>query len=284
MNARQIASLAHRDQRYGDKPYEFHLRKAVAVLARFGIASPVIVDATWLHDTIEDTEMTAERLEAYGVSHEVIEIVQAVTDEPGRDRAARKWATYPKIARLRDAVAVKLADRIANVETRGKVEMYAEEHPGFRSALYNPAHGLDAMWQHLDGLLEANRVQLPGPSTLPIVGARARVEVLDPASTTGEVICISQWIDYEGKLHHAREANGADTISLNICNGTRSLGLDVDNEAVYRGDTPKGEVVWQDCAGEGCFWVFDPRTAILKQSTEAPPGLVMFEQASRLRL
>jgi hypothetical protein len=46
----------------------------------------------------------------------VLEIVQAVTDQPGSNRHERHLATYPRIALLEAAVCVKLADRIANIE------------------------------------------------------------------------------------------------------------------------------------------------------------------------
>lgn len=159
MNAYRLALKLHADQRYGKAPYEVHLRAAVEVLRRFGFTDPVLIDATWLHDTIEDTGAKAELLEAYGISHEVVRIVEAVTDAPGATRAERKKATYPRIAASRAAVAVKLADRIANVEAGGTEAMYRSEHSGFRAALYNPEHGLDVMWHHLDRLLGCAQVQ-----------------------------------------------------------------------------------------------------------------------------
>jgi hypothetical protein len=82
-----------------------------------------------------------------------------VTSEPGPNRSERHKLTYPKIAAFPDAITVKLADRIANVEASTRdnpslLSMYHSEYPGFRSALIG--HGGDpALWAHLD--------QLPSP-------------------------------------------------------------------------------------------------------------------------
>lgn len=150
--AREIALRHHGDQRYGDKPYGYHLEQVAAVLTRFGLGTPELLAAAWLHDVIEDTGATAADLAIAGIPARVIALVEAVTDEPGATRDERKAKTYPKTAALRDAVAIKLADRIANVEAGGKVTKYAREQPAFRAGLHNPAHGLDALWRHLDTL------------------------------------------------------------------------------------------------------------------------------------
>lgn len=153
--ARALAVRAHGAQLYGDQPYVSHLEQVVAVLRRFGLATPEIEAAGWLHDVLEDTTATAVDIAGAGIPDSVVAIVAAVTDEPGANRKERKAKTYPKIAANRDAVAVKLADRIANVEAGGKADMYAREHPEFRRALFNPEHGLATVWMHLDTVLES---------------------------------------------------------------------------------------------------------------------------------
>ena len=66
----------------------------------------------------------------------------------------RAALTYPKIRASADAVRLKLADRIANVENGGKlVDMYRREYEDFRRALYTPGQA-DPMWAHLDELLK----------------------------------------------------------------------------------------------------------------------------------
>lgn len=155
--ARRLALAAHGEQRYGAEPYRVHLEHVEEVLMRFP-HDDVMRAAAWLHDTVEDTPLTLEEV-AREVGDEVAAIVAAVTDEPGASRKVRKAATLVKLAAAGAAArAVKLADRIANVEAsiahgRGDLyAMYAGEHADFRAALH-VAGELDPQWAHLDGLL-----------------------------------------------------------------------------------------------------------------------------------
>jgi len=155
--ARRLALAAHGDQRYGKQPYRVHLEHVEEVVRRFA-HDEVMLAAAWLHDTVEDTSLTTSEVERE-VGPEVAAIVAAVTDEPGESRKARKAATLVKLAAAGAAArAVKLADRIANVEAsiahgRGDLyAMYAGEHAAFRAALHVPGE-LDPQWAHLDRLL-----------------------------------------------------------------------------------------------------------------------------------
>ena len=87
------------------------------------------------------------------------EIVFCCTDELGRNRKEKKEKTLPKTASNPDAIIVKLADRIANIEQGGKVGMYAEEYEEFKGALYlNTPKDARPMWEHLEKLLKINLV------------------------------------------------------------------------------------------------------------------------------
>lgn len=151
--ARENALRFHANQRYGDQPYSVHLEDVIAILKRYGLATPVMECVGWSHDLLEDTEATRGTLVDIGLPARAIELVELVTDEPGANRAERRKKTYPKIAADRDAVVLKLCDRIANVERRAKIEMYAKEHAEFRAALFNPEHKLDVLWNDLDALI-----------------------------------------------------------------------------------------------------------------------------------
>jgi guanosine-3',5'-bis(diphosphate) 3'-pyrophosphohydrolase len=162
--ARAFAYAAHLGQKYGGAHYITHLDHATDVLRRFDISeqtSPEIFEATYLHDTIEDTAVKAYDI-AVNFTPEVAFLVEAVTDQEGENRAERHARTYPRIrAAGWKAVVVKLADRIANVETsvrgpnEGKLSMYRKEYEEFRDALWLPGMGspIPKMWEHLDGLL-----------------------------------------------------------------------------------------------------------------------------------
>ena len=161
-NAREFAIAAHGDQRYGDGPYQVHLAAVAAVLDRFGIATDPLRQAAWLHDTVEDTDTTREQIAERFGDH-VAALVWAVTNEAGPNRRARNAATYPKIARQPGAVLLKLADRIANVESciasgDRRLSMYAREYPGFRAALRSDGDEVARpLWDHLDALIGTGR-------------------------------------------------------------------------------------------------------------------------------
>lgn len=163
--ARQLAICAHAKQSYppgGDTCFAVHLGHVVGVLSRFGIDDPLLHAAGWLHDIVEDTAYTIEEvrrcLGALPDVERVLHIVDAVTDAPGVDRAARKANTYPRIAAAGpDAIDVKLADRIANVEAaiggyHHYLFVYAREHDEFTRQLQ--VHGgNNEMWAYLNNLL-----------------------------------------------------------------------------------------------------------------------------------
>ena len=87
-------------------------------------------------------------------------MVYCVTDELGRDREEKKKKTLPKTASNPDAIILKLADRIANIEHGGKVDMYVKEYSEFKGALYlNTPKDALPMWEHLDTLLKKDLVE-----------------------------------------------------------------------------------------------------------------------------
>lgn len=165
-----FASVKHAGQQYsGGLPYTHHLASVAAVMARFtGRAfwlseafwlldkEQDLLEACWLHDVVEDTETKVKEVaEMFG--EEVARLVEAVTNEEGPNRKTRNALTYPKIRAAGIlAVRLKLADRIANVETGGNlVSMYRKEHENFKRNLYTQGENED-MWTHLDKLLAVN--------------------------------------------------------------------------------------------------------------------------------
>lgn len=169
--AKFYATVKHGDQKYGSLPYTHHLAAVAEVIGRF--YSDLFVqdpkdpsnstqhggyeEAAWLHDVIEDTRGTDREVKRKDIAEmfgeRVADLVTAVTDEPGENRKIRKALTYPKIRACQGAVALKLADRIANIEAGGDLkEMYRKEQEDFRRALYTPGE-YEAMWKHLETLL-----------------------------------------------------------------------------------------------------------------------------------
>lgn len=164
MNAEHFATEAHRGQTYGNgEPYTVHLARVVEVLKRFGFGKDrALINAGWLHDTIEDTPVRYHDIWAR-FGGDTAELVEDVTDRPGKNRRERHANTYPALGhRGGRSVALKLADRIANVEYSverkddGKLKMYRKEHPEFVRYLHrNGEH--EEMWDHLGELLGFER-------------------------------------------------------------------------------------------------------------------------------
>lgn len=124
-DAKFFALLHHGEQKYGDKPYGYHLGKVVQVLTDFQAPWQLLAGG-WGHDLEEDCwedlpmedrrEIVRNRF-----STTVESIIWACTgvmyiDGVKQNRAARNAQIYAKIAALPLAAPVKCADRIANEE------------------------------------------------------------------------------------------------------------------------------------------------------------------------
>jgi guanosine-3',5'-bis(diphosphate) 3'-pyrophosphohydrolase len=121
-DAIRFAALQHGDQRRPTGvPYLEHLLEALEVLvAGAGVTDPDVLTAAVLHDVIEDTSCTGAMIaERFG--SRVAELVRWVTipePGPGEDRWTVKQASLRRLAQApRDAILVKLADRVSNVQT-----------------------------------------------------------------------------------------------------------------------------------------------------------------------
>ena len=154
-------------------PYEFHLRMVVNMAHKFMYlmipkneihpGNPDVTDimlGAWGHDLIEDTRVSYNDVkEALG--HKAAEIVYAVTNEKGKNRAERgNQKYYDGICAMPEARFVKFCDRIANVQyskmTGSRMfEMYKKENFGFLEkmrfkgkvdVLYDMAHYLQELF------------------------------------------------------------------------------------------------------------------------------------------
>jgi (p)ppGpp synthase/HD superfamily hydrolase len=162
--AKEFALQAHKEQKYGTRPYSFHLEKVVAIAKEFNL-NENLVAACWLHDTIEDCKVSFQDIKNL-CGEEVAEMIFCVTGELGRNRKERKAKTYPKILANTDALAVKLCDRIANLEQSlldenlNLVTMYLNEHKEFKEALFknNVDEAVLKLWTKLENLVNKGLV------------------------------------------------------------------------------------------------------------------------------
>jgi guanosine-3',5'-bis(diphosphate) 3'-pyrophosphohydrolase len=119
LTALEFSSHKHRDQRRKDNsasPYINHPISLANVLCNEGkINNAKVICAALLHDTIEDTETTADELKSR-FGKVITKIVLEVTDDKSLPKAERKLAQIEhakhasKLAKL-----VKLADKICNL-------------------------------------------------------------------------------------------------------------------------------------------------------------------------
>ncbi|RSS59286.1 HD domain-containing protein [Streptomyces sp. WAC01280] len=121
-------------------PYVEHVRAVAAGLEPFG---EELVMAGLLHDVIEDTAWTAERLRAAGVPDRVVALVEAVTNRPDLSYEAK----LRLIAEDPDATLVKIADNAHN----SRPDRAAELPPARRERLAAKYRGArDILWARAD--------------------------------------------------------------------------------------------------------------------------------------
>jgi guanosine-3',5'-bis(diphosphate) 3'-pyrophosphohydrolase len=119
LRAASFAAQKHSGQRRkgGDaEPYINHPLDVANMLANVGEIEDIdILTAALLHDTVEDTETTAEELlELFG--EKAMSIVLEVTDDKSLPKAERKRLQIEHAPHLSpEAKAVKLADKISNI-------------------------------------------------------------------------------------------------------------------------------------------------------------------------
>ena len=119
LKATEFAANRHRNQRRKDvdaSPYVNHpIALANVLVDAGGIHDVVVLCAALLHDTIEDTETTADELDAH-FGREITSVVLEVTDDKTLDKHVRKQRQVDHAHHIsQEAKLVKLADKICNL-------------------------------------------------------------------------------------------------------------------------------------------------------------------------
>ena len=163
-DARQLAIKLYKNMKYGEGLYTDHLDDTAHVLLRFGFCSDDLGAAAWLHDSIEHQLLTMEQIN-YKFGPIVSQLVWCVTDGNVGNRETRKACSYRKMRVSPKSIVLKLADRIANVESciltenRKLLKMYQEEQEEFENQLKEisetrlSSQGCSPMWAHLRNTL-----------------------------------------------------------------------------------------------------------------------------------
>jgi (p)ppGpp synthase/HD superfamily hydrolase len=152
MNSKIIAFAidAHNkvNHHYDHYPYSVHLSMVVMyAMKHFEDAYipensfETVINACWLHDTIEDCRLTYNDVKTIA-GEEVAEIVYAVTNEKGKNRKHRANQNYYNgIRETAWATYVKLCDRLANAkysaDTNSRMlKVYRNENKDFLNSLF----------------------------------------------------------------------------------------------------------------------------------------------------
>jgi (p)ppGpp synthase/HD superfamily hydrolase len=150
---------------YDGKPYSFHLKMCTDIMEIYihNLNDEDIEDvylAVNGHDLLENTNTNYENVFEY-LGENVSNIIFAVTHPIGRNRKEKNSIEYfEKIRNTKNAVFVKLCDRIANVtysKSNGnaqKLQMYKDEHKDFERMIgrYTNNKKYEDMFVELDKL------------------------------------------------------------------------------------------------------------------------------------
>jgi guanosine-3',5'-bis(diphosphate) 3'-pyrophosphohydrolase len=162
LKAGLFAAEKHKNQRRKDaeaSPYINHPIALANVLAdEGGIDEADVLCAALLHDTVEDTETSAEELKAL-FGQDVLSIVLEVTDDKSLPKEVRKQAQIDNAPHLScEAKLVKLADKICNLRdilTAPPADWSAERKRDYFSWAGKVVAGIRGVHPRLEAVFDA---------------------------------------------------------------------------------------------------------------------------------
>ena len=148
--AKKFALDLHKDQKYGDLPYSFHLKscnlefKTMICVLNPDFTKQELIDlecALWLHDSIEDyPDKVNKKLLIVEFNERIAQIVWNMTGI-GKNRRMRNKNLYDKLEGETFATLLKFIDRTANWryslanKNKSHIKMYRKEYPEFKKKL-----------------------------------------------------------------------------------------------------------------------------------------------------
>ncbi len=154
----KAASLLHKDQfRQGlvAIPYVSHLFSVASIVADYTDDEDVIV-AALLHDTLEDTDYTAEELEG-DFGKKIRDIVESLSEPKDTEKKKYTWrerkqAYTDKLKKASDeALLIAAADKTHNM--RSIVEEYADNHNRFLKEFSGPIEDRVFAYQNISNVI-----------------------------------------------------------------------------------------------------------------------------------
>lgn len=165
-----FASKAHDSvgQKYGDKPYSYHLAMVADYTAQYvhlvSVENQTLaMKGAWVHDLLEDLGFSYSYNDVSNLlGADVAEISFLLQTPKGRNRSERHCdAYYQELATSLVAVLVKIADRMANLKAsiesfltkpkRGSLlYRYVSERGHFEKHMRSAWPQLEPAWEELD--------------------------------------------------------------------------------------------------------------------------------------
>jgi len=146
--AREFAVQQHGSQRYGKKPYIYHLDQVASTCANYNLSRDCFALA-YLHDVYEDTETGLEGIRFF-FGERMRDAVEAISNKTTFE------ATLIYVMKNDLAKPVKLVDRLCNMrESVGSryAKKYIKQYPLFKAALQSNEQYID-IWSDLDRAYE----------------------------------------------------------------------------------------------------------------------------------
>lgn len=118
--AKEFATYFHRDQvrKFSGEPYIHHCEQVANLVELLGNGTEEMIAAAWLHDVIEDTEVSEDYVrEEFGdtVTDLVIELTKTTSSKDGSSRKERHDIELERLSKVSlEAKTIKLADIISN--------------------------------------------------------------------------------------------------------------------------------------------------------------------------
>ncbi len=128
--SRRLAFLAHNNQKYGNKPYSFHLEEVSSLVKKYvrryfsngkdhNKKTIDIISASFLHDSLEDTNLKFSDILCF-TNNEIANYVELLTNSEGKNKREITINTLKKMKKSKEAVFIKLCDRICNMRNSKK--------------------------------------------------------------------------------------------------------------------------------------------------------------------
>lgn len=118
--AKQFAMYFHRDQirKFSREPYIYHCEQVANLVELLGNGSEEMIAAAWLHDVVEDTEVSEDFVrEEFGdtVADLVVELTKTTSSKDGSSRKERHEIELERLSKVSsEAKTIKLADICSN--------------------------------------------------------------------------------------------------------------------------------------------------------------------------